>query len=46
VFNILDLIGIVGGIGSVIDIFLSIILGPFAEHSFVLKAISSMFVVK
>jgi len=46
VFNILDLIGMIGGIASVITIFFSTILGPFAEHSFVLKAIQSLFVVK
>ena len=46
VFNLLDLIGMIGGIASVILIFFSTILGPFAEHSFVLKAIQSLFVVK
>ena len=38
-WNFLDLFSVLGGIASVLTVIFSILFKPFADHSFVIKAI-------
>jgi hypothetical protein len=46
VFDILDYLGIVGGIFDIFKFFLQVFLAPLPTHSFLLKAISTFYVIK
>jgi hypothetical protein len=46
VWNFLDLFGIIGGIAATLQVIFTLIVHPFADHSFALKAISSLYVLK
>ena len=45
-WNFLDLCSVIGGVMSTLTIIFSSFLIPFADHSFVLKAISSLLILK
>ena len=46
VYNILDLLGYYGGLAEVVTVVFAFLVGPLAEHSFLLKAIKKLYFVK
>ena len=46
VYNILDLLGYYGGLAEVVTGFLAFLVGPVAEHSFLMKAIRKLYLIK